>query len=60
MMSATEGEEGHGKVDVVREVVCINQVNAVKVEGVKKSENVADFISGSPLINTMSNAPKGC
>ena len=51
MMSTLEGGEGHGKADVVREIVSIfyhkPDPNADKGEGVKKSKNFVDIINGS-------------
>ena len=51
MMSASEG--GHGKAEIVREVVRILEYksvpNADKGEGVEKSENFADVIYGCSL-----------
>ena len=56
MMSASEGKGFHRKVDVVREFTRILQYktvpNADKGEGEKKSENLADVISGSPQRGT--------
>ena len=54
MISASEGERGHGKADVVwrlHEFCSINQFQMrTKGEGVKKSKNVADVINGcSPI-----------
>ena len=50
MMSASEGEVGHGKADVVREVTLILQFQMrTRGEGVKKAEKFADVINGCSL-----------
>ena len=57
MMSASEG--GHGKVDVVREVARFCSLNQFQMrargEEVKKSENLADSISGSSLLHFLAS-----
>ena len=53
MMSASEGEGGHGKADIVREVACIlyykSVPNADKGGGGQKAENFVDVINGCSL-----------
>ena len=54
-------EEGNnGKVDVVRAVACIFSMNQIQMqtrgEGVKKSENFTDIISGRSLIIALNSA----
>ena len=54
MMSSSEGEGGHGKADIVKEVARVLEYridrNADKGGRVKKSETLADIIFGSSLI----------
>ena len=54
MMFPSEGERGHGKVDVVREVSRIllykSVPNAEKGEGVKKSDIFADVVYGCSFL----------